>query len=356
MLKSLDKRSLLFMTQAVAALLAFGAVMSSVGAANAADIGPSETAASAQPANYFTDVLPGQPFFSDIEWMAASGISNGYANGDSTFSYHPIESVTRQSMAAFLYRLSGERFVAPATPSFSDVPTTNPFFNEIEWMKSQGITNGYADGTFHPLEAVSRQAMAAFLARLGNGDLWTPAAPSFPDVPETNPFYLQIEWMKTEGISTGNADGTYSPLDDVSRQAMAAFLDRYDYRDAGAFMSNPPNVPTSLSLTSPPRTCGSADSPAYVDGRGFLTFQALMTDPDSQNIAAHFFVTSLATGASALSVPWLSETPQAQGFHSVQLPPGTLTPGSYSWRVVGFDGSHYGQTSSLCYVTVDNTP
>jgi hypothetical protein len=54
---------------------------------------------------------------------------------------------------------------APATATFSDVPTSHPFFQEIEALASSGISTGYVDGTFRPNAYVTRQAMAAFLSR-----------------------------------------------------------------------------------------------------------------------------------------------------------------------------------------------
>ena len=54
---------------------------------------------------------------------------------------------------------------APATASFSDVPRGASFFREIEALARSGITTGFADGTYRPLNPVTRQAMAAFLSR-----------------------------------------------------------------------------------------------------------------------------------------------------------------------------------------------
>ncbi|NQX12011.1 S-layer homology domain-containing protein [Microbacteriaceae bacterium VKM Ac-2855] len=177
----------------------------------------------------FSDVLPTHPFFTDIEWMASTGLSTGYDDGRGGKEYRPSANVTRQAMAAFLFRLSGDSaYTAPAEPSFSDVPTTHPYYREIEWMKAEGITTGNPDGTYNPNGVVSRQAMAAFLARMSGETIVVPATPSFSDVPTTNPFYAEIEWMRSSGISTGYDDGTYRPIADVSRQAMAAFLHRYD--------------------------------------------------------------------------------------------------------------------------------
>jgi hypothetical protein len=57
---------------------------------------------------------------------------------------------------------------AYAVPSFNDVPESHPFVDEIEWMADTGISTGYPDGGFHPDEPVTRQAMAAFMQRLYN--------------------------------------------------------------------------------------------------------------------------------------------------------------------------------------------
>ncbi|QHC65685.1 hypothetical protein GSU68_03205 [Rathayibacter sp. VKM Ac-2759] len=175
----------------------------------------------------FTDVVAGQAFCADIVWMHREGITTGYPAAGGGLEYRPTENVSRQAMAAFLYRMSGESFSPPSRPSFSDVPTSNPFYTAVEWMKAKGITTGNADGTYAPDQDVSRQAMSAFLARLAVNPGFARPSASFSDVPAANPFFAQIEWMKAEGITTGNADGTFAPLAPVSRQAMAAFLHRY---------------------------------------------------------------------------------------------------------------------------------
>lgn len=173
----------------------------------------------------FDDVLVGHPFFSNIQWLVNAGITTGY--GDNTF--RPSAAVTRQAMAAFLYRLAGEPdFDAPATASFSDVSTSHTFFTEIEWLASTGVTAGYEDGTFRPSAGVSRQAMAAFLYRLaGEPEFSSPEVASFADVPTTHPFFDEIEWLASVAITEGYDDNTFRPGSTVSRQAMAAFLSRF---------------------------------------------------------------------------------------------------------------------------------
>jgi hypothetical protein len=172
----------------------------------------------------FSDVPPSHPFFDDIAWAASEGIAGGFEDG----TYRPSLPVSRQAMAAFLYRMAGEPTILPPTsPTFSDVGVDHPFLTEVEWLAGSGIASGFADGTFRPSLPVSRQAMAAFLyRRAGEPSFTPPSPPTFPDVGTANPFRLEVEWLVEEGIAEGYEDGTFKPANAVSRQAMAAFLHR----------------------------------------------------------------------------------------------------------------------------------
>jgi hypothetical protein len=172
----------------------------------------------------FSDVPPFHPFFDDIAWAASEGIAGGFDDG----TYRPGSPVSRQAMAAFLYRIAGEpTFVPPTPPTFSDVGVSHPFRTEVEWLADAGIAGGYDGGTFRPSNPVSRQAMAAFLyRRAGEPDFTPPSPPTFPDVGVGNPFRTEVEWLVAEGIADGYQDGTFKPAGAVSRQAMAAFLHR----------------------------------------------------------------------------------------------------------------------------------
>lgn len=184
----------------------------------------------------FTDVQPTYPFSSYIMWLSDRGISTGWVAADGSAEFRPKAPVTREAMAAFLYRdLVSGGYVAPAASPFTDVPSTYPFFSYVAWLATQGIARGWvmSDGTaqFRPTEAVSREAMAAFLFRAAGSPEYTPPPVSpFTDVPTEHPFYRQIAWLAGQGISTGWAmpDGTkqFRPADAVTREAMAAFLER----------------------------------------------------------------------------------------------------------------------------------
>jgi hypothetical protein len=174
----------------------------------------------------FPDVSGTHPFCADVEWLVVNEITTGFPDG----GFRPGGEVTRQAMAAFIYRYAGSpAFTPPATPTFGDVPVDHPFFLEIEWAAAEGIAAGFPGGVFRPGGSITRQAMAAFLYRLAGEPAFTPpATATFPDVPTTHPFFLEIEWMAAEGITGGFDDGDFRPGATVTRQAMAAFLHRYD--------------------------------------------------------------------------------------------------------------------------------
>jgi len=151
----------------------------------------------------FTDVPAANQFQSYINWMAQTGITTGYP--DNTF--RPLNPVSRQAMAAFLYRaITGQTsdFRTPTRASFSDKPVTGSFFREVEWLATTGITTGWPDGTFRPVLNVERQAMAAFLFRAAGCPAFAPpAGATFVDVPAVHQFFREIEWMASTGVTTG---------------------------------------------------------------------------------------------------------------------------------------------------------
>ncbi|MFT4232254.1 MAG: S-layer homology domain-containing protein [Leucobacter sp.] len=184
----------------------------------------------------FIDVQPGSKFFSEIQWMSESGVTTG-SSTPAGLAYLPKSGVTREAMAAFLYRLYAPAGYRPAGPSpFVDVPAGHRFALEISWMRDAGISTGTSTSRgleYRPKDPVSREAMAAFLYRLkGNGASAPATGSPFVDVPRSHRFFREISWMRSAGISTGTSTPNgpvYQPKDAVSREAMAAFLYRVEH-------------------------------------------------------------------------------------------------------------------------------
>ncbi|WP_298461411.1 S-layer homology domain-containing protein [uncultured Cellulomonas sp.] len=179
-----------------------------------------------RPVPEFVDVRAGDAFYTDIRWLAERGLANGTRVGDQVYFY-PAHPVSRQAMAAFLYRYSGEEFVPDGAPTFTDVGPDHQFYVAIEWMAAQGLAQGYDDGTFGATKPVSRQAAAAFLHRLA-GEPAVGGTGGFVDVPVDDQFAEAIAWTARAGIAQGYDGEVFGKTRPVTRQAIAAFLHRYD--------------------------------------------------------------------------------------------------------------------------------
>ncbi|MFW2514214.1 D-alanyl-D-alanine carboxypeptidase family protein [Demequina sp. SO4-13] len=172
----------------------------------------------------FRDVTGDHLFYREISWFSQEGITTGFADD----SFRPGRYVSRAAFAAFLYRLEGRPDVSePADPPFRDLSPSHQFYREIVWMWREGITTGWSDGTFRPDTHITRDAMAAFLYRYeGRPPHDAPRTSVFSDVPRDAPFYKEITWLRSAGLTTGWPDGTFRPYQGTSREATAAFLFR----------------------------------------------------------------------------------------------------------------------------------
>ncbi|MCR2823994.1 S-layer homology domain-containing protein [Microbacterium sp. zg.Y909] len=212
----------------------------------------------------FTDVGEGTAFYTEIMWLADSGVTSGWADG----TFRPYQPVTRDAMAAFLYRLDGSpSYTPPSVSPFVDVPTSYQFYKEISWLAEQGITTGWdtaAGREYRPWNLITRDAMAAFLYRYDGSPSFEPSAASpFRDVSATSSFYREILWLASRGISTGwdvgNGCRDYRPFGNVARDAMAAFM----YRSVnggtspvvGGTCSPPPPGPVVSDPVTPGAFC-----------------------------------------------------------------------------------------------------
>jgi hypothetical protein len=183
---------------------------------------------------HYTDVSAGAAFADDIYWLTDNHIATGFSDG----TFRPAVAVARQAFAAYLYRYDhggvDAGVCAAGTSAFPDVPDSSPFCGDIKWLVASGFASGFSDGTFRPANSVTRQAAAAFLYRYANGGDAGPCdagTSSFPDVPDTSAFCGDIAWLAStepQPITSGFSDGTFRPANAVTRQAMAAYLHRYD--------------------------------------------------------------------------------------------------------------------------------
>jgi len=144
-------------------------------------------------------------------------------------TYCPNSLVTREQMAAFIVRAKEGEPAANYCDSdrpFSDVTSDMWSCKYIKRLKELRITTGYADDTYRPANNVTRAEMATFLIRGVEGELPDEYCDSgLPFVDVMNDWSCKyIKRLKELNITTGYGDGTYRPANNVTREEMAAFL------------------------------------------------------------------------------------------------------------------------------------
>lgn len=180
-------------------------------------------AGSADAEERFTDLQHSKWAEDGIEYMAERGTVAGYGNG----IFKPQGLVTRAQAVTFMVReLYPQQLEKPGegTTTYSDVPTTHPFYREIALASKNGLASGFPGGSFRPDAPLSRAETAAFLTRaysLIEGKQpanWSDTKQHWAEAP--------ILILSSNGLVGGYSDGTYRPNQTVTRAEYAVFMSR----------------------------------------------------------------------------------------------------------------------------------
>lgn len=184
------------------------------------------SAATASVLTRFADVTTGG-HADNVRWAGAAGVVDGVRGDDGIVRFDSKATATRATAAIALYRLAGSpEFAVPATPTFADVPAGHPAFTAVEYLASIGVAIGYGNGSFGPDDALTRQHLAAFLYRAAAPSFTSPTTATFSDVPVGSAYATAIEWVAAERLTT--VTGTFRPGASTSREELATFLKRWD--------------------------------------------------------------------------------------------------------------------------------
>lgn len=165
------------------------------------------------------DLSEDHRFYDEITYLMDKGIVTGYSNG----TVQPDRVVTRAEAAIMIGRLKGFSGEQVATP-FSDVPSGHIASGYIAEAVEAGLLSGYPNGTYQPDAPIIRGDMAIILQRVFN--LGMRMDEEFTDVSLNMKAYGPIENLLAASITIGYPDGTFRPLDHVTRGQFSAFLAR----------------------------------------------------------------------------------------------------------------------------------
>lgn len=173
----------------------------------------------------FTDV-DGHWALDAIQYVYENGLMNGV--GDGKFS--PDGMFSRAMLATILYRLEGEPAVAGGNP-FSDVADGQWYTEAVVWASGNGIVNGVGNGKFAPEEDITRQQMAAMLYRYAQYKKYDTGKAAdlsgYTDAADIGGWAMEaMQWAVAEGLITGRTATTLVPAGNATRAEAATILMR----------------------------------------------------------------------------------------------------------------------------------
>ncbi|BDH62325.1 hypothetical protein MTP04_24550 [Lysinibacillus sp. PLM2] len=150
-------------------------------------------------------------------------VKNGIINGYEDGTFRPLENITRQH-AAVLLTSATDLPQTKAFKAFRDVPQEHYYFNQIKAIQMAGIIEADETGAFNANQSITRGEMAKALVIAFN--LEVKADYSFKDVPESNEYSEYIKALYSNGVTSGYEDGTFKPNKPLSRAHFALFMNK----------------------------------------------------------------------------------------------------------------------------------
>lgn len=176
------------------------------------------------PIHDYTDVNTAQWYHLDVDYVVETGLMIGDGNG----IFRPYGKLTRAEMVQILYNWAGKSEVIGSS-EFSDVPNNEWYAKAVIWAANNGIVNGVGDGKFAPSAPVTREQLAAMLYRYAGEPKVSEALTDFADAETVSAYAVDaMKWAVQQDILRG--DGTpwqLCPTDGAKRSEVAAMLHRY---------------------------------------------------------------------------------------------------------------------------------
>lgn len=197
--------------------------------ASAVNVGVSYVKATETPSETkFNDVSANDWFASAVDYVTGKGMMNGTA--DNTFS--PKANTTRGMVVTVLYRLENQPSTSAA--SFTDVASGAYYANAVAWANANGIVSGYGSGKFGPNDKVTREQLAAILYRYAQYKKYDVSVGedtnilSYNDAQSISSYAIPaIQWACGAGVVTGKSGSKLDPKGNATRAEVAAMLMRF---------------------------------------------------------------------------------------------------------------------------------
>lgn len=181
------------------------------------------------PSKAFTDLDAKAWYHEGVDYALTNGLMNGVGGG----RFEPDGQLTRAQLVTVLYRAAGEPDTGKQVNPFTDVPDDTWYTKAVIWAANNGIVNGVAKNTFAPDDSITREQIAAMLYRYAGAEAAKEDKLSaFPDAAKVSDWAKEaLNWAVASGLINGVADanGTANlePQATATRAQIATILMRW---------------------------------------------------------------------------------------------------------------------------------
>lgn len=180
----------------------------------------------------FIDVRRKDWFYQDVKYV----VENGLFHGTAPKIFSPNEAMTRGMLVTVLYRLA-DKPETLAVSSFADVAQEKYYAQAISWAYENGIVGGVTQTSFAPEEKVTREQLAAILYRFaktqGYGAGEMAELTGFADYSRISGYALEaLSWANGAGLVSGRSETELAPQGQATRAEVAAILHRFSEHTA----------------------------------------------------------------------------------------------------------------------------
>lgn len=178
----------------------------------------------------FADVKGGDWYYDSVKYA----VDNGLFNGVAADKFAPNMAMNRAMLVTVLYRMEGEPAISGAM-SFTDVKSGQYYYKAVLWASQRGIVNGVTANSFAPEDNITREQMAAILYRYSTTKGYDVSAVAnlakYPDASKISLYAMDaFSWANAEGLIGGTDIGGAAHLDPkgkATRAQVATILMRF---------------------------------------------------------------------------------------------------------------------------------
>ena len=217
------------------------------------------------------------------DWFADSAVyvrDNGLMNGTGATTFDPDGTTSRGQIAAILYRAAGSPAVSGGT-AFSDVAETAYYAAAVRWASASGVVTGYADGTFQPNAPITRQQLAAILWRYAGSPAAESGTDYADESAIASYAATAVDWARDTGVITGRDGNRFDPGGRATRAQAAVILHRYMELSGSGAEETPEDSGESRVLVAYFSATGNTEgvADAIAEATGGDLFEITPADP-----------------------------------------------------------------------------